>query len=413
MYWVEIFLYLNQSDTYRTPVGIKEKAVDQHEISAIILAAGRSSRMQQFKPLLPMGKISFIERCIALFKTAGISNIIVVAGHRAKDIVPVIDPLKVQVVINRRCMDGMFSSVTAGIERLVSGPTTVTSPFRPAFFVLPVDIPLIRPHTLSVMLRLWRQTSSSILYPTFWGERGHPPLIGRDLADNIMRWSGSGGLRGVLEQNEHLALNVAVMDEAILMDCDTLADYEHLRCRFKKYDIPTDQEARAMMAQYHAADSLLLRHCETVAYIALHIAKALNNSGASLDCDVIKAAALLHDILRHKSNHAEAAAEYLTKLGYPAVAEIVGRHMDIRIDESKPVSAAEVIYLADKLVKGDTCVTIGQRFAGPLKSVTDKKVHRAVMLRKENALKIKSRIEKQIGYTVEKVVSLLPSYDLL
>ena len=54
--------------------------------AAIILAAGKSGRMGKFKPLLPLGEKSVLERVVDLFHTAGISDIRVVIGHREKDI---------------------------------------------------------------------------------------------------------------------------------------------------------------------------------------------------------------------------------------------------------------------------------------------------------------------------------------
>ena len=61
----------------------RPKTVD---ISAILLAAGRSSRMGAFKPLLPFGESTVIESCIINLRSAGIEEIIIVIGHRADDV---------------------------------------------------------------------------------------------------------------------------------------------------------------------------------------------------------------------------------------------------------------------------------------------------------------------------------------
>ena len=54
--------------------------------SAILLAAGRSSRMGAFKPLLPFGNKTVIECCIDALREGGVETIVVVLGHRADDV---------------------------------------------------------------------------------------------------------------------------------------------------------------------------------------------------------------------------------------------------------------------------------------------------------------------------------------
>jgi molybdenum cofactor cytidylyltransferase len=56
---------------------------EDERIVALILAAGFSSRMETFKPLLPVGGASLIERTIARFLQAGFRDVRVVVGHRA------------------------------------------------------------------------------------------------------------------------------------------------------------------------------------------------------------------------------------------------------------------------------------------------------------------------------------------
>jgi len=62
--------------------------MSEEKISALILAAGRSSRMENFKPLLPVGGLTMIEQAILPFKTAEMADIRVVAGFQAGAIDP-------------------------------------------------------------------------------------------------------------------------------------------------------------------------------------------------------------------------------------------------------------------------------------------------------------------------------------
>ena len=50
-------------------------------IGGVILAAGLSSRMKDFKPLLPIGNTTFIKRLILQMRTVGVEKIVVVTGH--------------------------------------------------------------------------------------------------------------------------------------------------------------------------------------------------------------------------------------------------------------------------------------------------------------------------------------------
>ena len=54
--------------------------------SALITAAGMSSRMGDFKPLLNMGSISIAQRVVSTFKQAGISRIVMVTGCNAQEL---------------------------------------------------------------------------------------------------------------------------------------------------------------------------------------------------------------------------------------------------------------------------------------------------------------------------------------
>lgn len=53
------------------------------QTGALIVAAGKSSRMGDFKPMLQLGSISIAQRVINNFRQAGISKIVVVTGYNA------------------------------------------------------------------------------------------------------------------------------------------------------------------------------------------------------------------------------------------------------------------------------------------------------------------------------------------
>ncbi|MDZ4183959.1 MAG: nucleotidyltransferase family protein [Desulfuromonadales bacterium] len=186
--------------------------------SALILCAGRSSRMGEFKPLLSLDGETVIERVIGLFYGVGIGQVVVVLGHEAERILPLIGRFGVDPVINTRHDEGMFSSVQTGVSLLGRGCQ--------AFFILPADIPLVKPETLRTLLDVFRQGDADVCRPSFRGRYGHPPLISTALIPAILDFRGPGGLRALLTCYGDRTVDVAVDDPGILLDLDNREDYE-------------------------------------------------------------------------------------------------------------------------------------------------------------------------------------------
>jgi molybdenum cofactor cytidylyltransferase len=199
--------------------------------AALILAAGYSSRMGALKPLLPLGRTIVMGEAVLRFRAAGVDDIRVITGHRAEELGPVLKRLGVKEVFNPDYDQGMFASVRAGVQSLEPGIA--------AFFLLPVDIPLVQPRTIIAILAAHRHLAARIIYPRCQGRRGHPPLIStacvRDLPARC-----EGGLRAYLSRYNAEALDLEVTDEGVLLDCDTHEDYRRLQAYASRADIERD-----------------------------------------------------------------------------------------------------------------------------------------------------------------------------
>jgi molybdenum cofactor cytidylyltransferase len=359
-------------------------------IVAIILSAGYSSRMGDFKPLLTFGGVSVLERVVLLFREEGIQDIRVVIGHRSDELYSVVERLHACPIINERYHDGMFSSVLAGVGTL-SGDAD-------AFFLLPVDIPLVCRETVRRLVQAYRSKTGGIFYPVYHGERGHPPLVSARYREEILSWSGDGGLKGVLSRHEDEAVEVETDDETILLDMDTPAQYERLRGRWLRESCLLPSECEELLVKKFAVQRPVLDHCRKVANVAVFLAKKLNEAGCCLDVGFIEAAALLHDLAKGQPDHAAKGAEILADMGFVDAARLVAVHMDIRVAEEATIAPAEILYLADKLVSRNHCVTLEERFAPRLKShALDSDIRQLVLQRLENALAIKGKIERRLG----------------
>jgi len=131
------------------------------DLAAVILAAGRSSRMGSFKPLLPFGRGTVMERVISTVYEAGVETIRIVVGWNAHLLIPILERLGVPWVRNERFEEGMYTSVRAGVRDL---PTGVA-----AFFLLPGDIPLAQSATLTRLIAEWDKRPGGIFCPCFEG----------------------------------------------------------------------------------------------------------------------------------------------------------------------------------------------------------------------------------------------------
>lgn len=364
------------------------------DITAVILAAGFSSRMKDFKPLLLLGGVTILERTVRLYLKNGIRDIVIVVGHRSEELFPLIRSCGARWVLNENYREGMFSSVIAGISRL---PVD-----RGAFFLLPVDIPLVRPRTIRDLLEAYPKTGKYIVYPTFQGRRGHPPLIAAAFAEEIRRWKGEGGLRSFLGQYETDALDVEVADDYILRDIDTTADFEELVLRYPNYEIPSLAECRVLLTRKFPVAQSLLEHCQKVAQVAVRLAEELNRSGSRLNPELVAAAGLLHDMAKGEPDHVKSGEKIIKELGFPAVAKIVGTHKDILSRREDHLTEEEVLYLADKMVRGNQLVPLKESYQITKKRfASDPQASIAAEKRWADTFLIQEKVEKKMGRTLE------------
>lgn len=188
------------------------------DFTALILCAGRSSRMGSFKPLLPLGPDNFLKRIISLYQSVNIENILVVLGYEAVRIVPVLEELGINWVLNEHYNRGMFSSIQTGVCHLKEQSR--------AFFIHPADIPFVHSDTVKALITSFQAAEAAVYRPCYGGRHGHPPLISTSLSKAISEFDGEGGLRALLMQYKEISQDIYCNDPGILLDVDTPEDYE-------------------------------------------------------------------------------------------------------------------------------------------------------------------------------------------
>lgn len=193
-------------------------------LAALIPAAGLSSRMGDFKPLLQLRGKTIIEHAIGVFQdpslAGAVSEIMVVTGFRSELLLPVIRKCGVSWQFNEIYERGMFSSIQAG-ARSLQGRCG-------AFFVLPADHPLIGPATVCSLIRAYRGDREKIYRPSHGGRFGHPPLIPAELIPFILGFEEGGGLRALLNRHINRTVRVECDDPGIMVDLDTRRQFDAL-----------------------------------------------------------------------------------------------------------------------------------------------------------------------------------------
>ena len=186
-----------------------------HDIAAIILAAGRSRRMGQFKPLLPFGNQTVIESCVGNLRTAGIEEIVIVVGNRAEDIRETLNSVPVTFVINPNPDAEMSSSIKLGVGAI--------SPTAKAVLITPVDHPAVPSSIMRSLVSHWR-TGDKLIQPEFEGKGGHPVLIDLAYTHELMNL-GEEGLRSLFKSRRQEVLRLPVESPFVAQDMDTWDDY--------------------------------------------------------------------------------------------------------------------------------------------------------------------------------------------
>lgn len=201
-------------------------------ISAVVLAAGYSSRMGSFKPLLAVGGVPALERLISGIKNAGIKNIAVVTGYRHELLQPVIrsmsgDGTVIVEAYNAGFDSGMFSSIQTGIAEVRE-----VFPDTEGCFLMPVDCPLIDSKVITAMeeavTRSGDAAKDSFAVPVFEGKKGHPLYVPMGYTEEICSYGGPGGLKGITDKYWDRMLRVPVDSEGCILDMDTPEGYREI-----------------------------------------------------------------------------------------------------------------------------------------------------------------------------------------
>lgn len=379
---------------------------------ALISAAGCSSRMGDFKPLMKLGDQMVLEHEIRTLRACGVHEITIITGRQAEDIRAAVAGPGIHFIHNPAYAETkMFDSVCLGLSYYEEKRKTAGKETLDGIFFFPVDVPLFTPFTLEYEKYRFAGGDGDVYLPEYEKTPGHPLLIRANIIEKLLQHDGTMGLRGACEQPGIRRIPLNVPDRGCAFDADTQEEFQKLRDWERERPVPDKEQCERLFSWFHTPEATV-RHSRAVAELAVELAdkvlkyvsaetraemgrlaeqemaadlgslpepdKAQNQKRIlqeyqrdKIDKHKIYAAALLHDIAKAYPEHPETGARWLRLLGHTGIADIVADHMDLPEDKMGYLNESLIVYLADKQVQGERRVTIEERFAAKREKFKD------------------------------------------
>ncbi len=181
-------------------------------ISAIVLAAGTSSRMGSNKMLANFNGQPMLRVTLNRVLQSGVDDVVVVTGHQAEQVSAVVADMKVRVVHNPEYAEGLSTSLRAGLNAIASD----------AALICLGDMPLIDADLIDRMIAAFNPAEHrNLVVPLFEGEIGNPVLWGAEHFAALKSLEGDRGARTLLDVYQDERVEIVARNSAVLRDADT------------------------------------------------------------------------------------------------------------------------------------------------------------------------------------------------
>jgi molybdenum cofactor cytidylyltransferase len=203
-------------------------------VSAVVLAAGMSTRMGQNKLLLNFREKPLIVHAVDTLLASDIDEVIVVLGHETEKVRDHLEPSigvankaapekPVRLVQNPDYQNGLSTSVRTGVEA-VSGQAN-------GIMIYLADQPLLEPEDVNRIVAGFaaaKEVNKSIVVPFFRGERGNPVILDASLRDSILGIVGDVGCKGVIKRYPEKVYAIEMENDHVVRDVDNVQAYKRL-----------------------------------------------------------------------------------------------------------------------------------------------------------------------------------------
>lgn len=194
-------------------------------IAAIVLAAGRSRRLDPLNKLLvEFDGVPLVARAVDAALASRAGPVIVVTGYQGGAVAAALAGRPVRIVESPDYAEGLSASLKAGLAAVPGAADGA--------LVLLADMPGITAGLIDRLIEAYAPAAGrSIIVPVCRGRRGNPVLWDRRFFPEIGRLSGDRGARDLLQINSACIATVAVDDDGVLDDVDSPDDLARLQNR--------------------------------------------------------------------------------------------------------------------------------------------------------------------------------------
>jgi molybdenum cofactor cytidylyltransferase len=189
-------------------------------ISAILLAAGESTRMGRLKALLPWLGSTLVEYQVKSLQMAGVAEVVMVVGHRGEEVeAPVKGMSGVTAVANSDYKQGKATSIKVGLRNI--------SMSAQGILILAVDQP--RPaQIVESVIKAYLEYDALITCPVYDGHRGHPIIFSSSLLPDLLAITEEGqGLREVISRYSENTHRLEVDNPIVTVDVNSPKDLQN------------------------------------------------------------------------------------------------------------------------------------------------------------------------------------------
>jgi molybdenum cofactor cytidylyltransferase len=193
-------------------------------VAAIVLAAGRSTRMgPQNKLLADLGGKPMVRGVVETALASRARPVLVVTGHMAAEVGAALSDLGVRLVANPDFATGLASSLKAGIRALPADCDGA--------LILLGDMPRIAPEHIDRLVDAFMAAPEAIVVPAREGRQGNPVLWPRRYLPALLQLEGDAGARRLIAARPDEVREVELGTSAIFADIDTPEELARVRSK--------------------------------------------------------------------------------------------------------------------------------------------------------------------------------------
>ncbi len=194
-------------------------------LGAILLAAGESTRMNGVNKLaVELQGVPFLKRTLFSLSGAGVDEVVVVLGHDAERLEPLVRDFPVTLAHNAHYRDGQMTSVRVGLAAL-------EGPFD-ALIVCPADLALLNAQDIQVLIGAFKKRGTGLaVVPQVNGKRGNPIILDWAAREEILTSGANFGCRQFIDANPDGVTTFDTDNDHYIVDVDSPDDIRTLEAR--------------------------------------------------------------------------------------------------------------------------------------------------------------------------------------